>query len=138
MSATNFVRAILGSVFLAVLASGCGGLATKKISPDAVELQQVFDMYQHFIKANGKPPHQLSDIANPRYEGISPLSVADLKKGNILVVWDIPDKGGGKVLAYKKEALTGGGPVLMADGSMREMTAEALKAAVPSAPASKK
>jgi hypothetical protein len=95
-------------------------------------------MYQHYIKSHEKPPHQLSDLASPRYEGISPHAVAELKKGNILVVWDVQGKDAGKVLAYEKEALTQGGSVLMADGSMREMTADELRASVPSHPANKK
>jgi hypothetical protein len=136
MKLANSVRTLLFALALAPVAFGCRG-GTRPVSADAVELQRVYDMYQHFMRS-GKPPHQLSDLANSRYEGISPLAVADLKKGNILVVYDVADKDAGKVLAYKKEALTQGGSVLMADGRMREMTAEELKAAVPSTPSGKK
>jgi hypothetical protein len=130
MSLANFVRSLSIALALATAAFGCRGATTRVVSPDEAKLQGVFDMYRHFIKSHeGKPPHKLSDLANPGYEGISPHAVADLKKGNILVVWDVQAKDAGTVLAYEKQVPTQGGAVLMADGTVRQMTADEFKAA---------
>lgn len=86
-------------------------------------------MYQHFVKSHEKPPHQLSDLASKQYEGISPAAVRDLQKGTFVVVWDIQGNDSGTVMAYEKDAPTQGGAVLMADGTVRQMTADEFKAA---------
>ena len=116
-------------LILCVLAVGCRGRAGTPTSPQSIKLNQVYDMYRHYVKSNEKPPHQLSDLANNRYEGISPIAVAALKKGEIVVVWDVGATDSGTVLAYEKEVPTQGGEVLMADGTVRRMTADEFKAA---------
>jgi hypothetical protein len=71
----------------------------------------------------------MSDLASRQYEGIYPGAVHSLKQGKYVVVWGVKDKDSGTVLAYEKDAPTKGGAVLMADGTVREMTADELKAA---------
>jgi hypothetical protein len=113
-----------------VLAVGCRGRnAGATQSPQEIKLGQVHDMYRHYIKSQQKPPHQLSDLASTRYEGISPIAVAALKKGEIIVVWDVQGNDSGTVLAYEKEVPTQGGAVMMADGTVRQMSADEFKAA---------
>jgi hypothetical protein len=138
MSLLKMARTLTFVMALAAMAVGCRGATPTAVSPKSAKLQEVFDMYQHFIKSHEKPPHQLSDLTGSRYEGIAPTAVAELKKGNLIVVWDLQGKDASKVLAYEKQALTQGGSVLMADGSMREMSADELRAAVPNNPANKK
>jgi hypothetical protein len=55
------------------------------------------------------------------------------KKGKYVVVWGVSGTEAGKVLAYEKEAPTKGGAAVMADGTVKTMTADELKAAVPQA-----
>jgi hypothetical protein len=120
---------------LPVLAVGCGGSSAPAPRPrQDIELQQIYDMYKHFMKSHEqKPPRQLSDIANKQYEGISPTAVQALKQERYLVVWgvDISTNDSTKVLAYEKDAPTKGGKVLMADGTVQEMSADQLQAALP-------
>ncbi len=86
-------------------------------------------MYAHFIKSQQKAPSQLSDLAKRQYEGIYPGAVAALKQGKYVVVWGVNSKDSGTVLAYEKDAPTKGGAVLMADGTVKDMTADELNAA---------
>jgi hypothetical protein len=116
-------------VALPVLAVGCRGNALPSGSPQARDLKEIHEMYKHFVKSQQKPPHQLSDLAKKDYEGIYPTTVQALKQGKFLVVWDVQGTDSGTVLAYDKDAPTKGGAVLMADGTVREMTAEEFKAA---------
>jgi hypothetical protein len=122
--------AFLGSllVVLSVLAVGCRG-NTQPTAPKAIGLKEVHEMYQHYVKRNQKPPHQLSDLAKAENEGIYPVTVASLKRGKIVVVWDIQGNDSGTVMAYEKDAPTQGGSVLMADGTVKQMTAAEFTAA---------
>jgi hypothetical protein len=83
------------------------------------------------VKNHEKPPHQLSDLASKQYESIYPAAIEDLRKGRVIVVWDVQGKDSGTVIAYEKDVPTQGGAVLMADGTIRQMSADELKAALP-------
>jgi hypothetical protein len=118
-------------LILCVLAVGCGGSTVPSSSPQGNKLNDIHDMYTHYVRSHQKPPHQLSDLANKQYEGISPRAVEDLQKGKIIVVFDIQGNDAGTVMAYVKDAPTKGGAVLMANGTVRQMTAEEFKSALP-------
>jgi hypothetical protein len=113
---------------LPVLAVGCGG-SSSNLSPQHSALKEIHEMYGHFIKSQKKAPSQMSDLAKKQYEGSYPGAVAGLKQGKYVVIWGVNSKDSGTVLAYEKDAPTKGGAVLMADGTVKDMTAEELKAA---------
>jgi hypothetical protein len=130
----SLIKIVWGSalvLFLCVLAVGCGGGAGPAGSPQSIKLKQIHILYERYIKNHQKPPHQLSDLASKQYEPIYPAAVEDLKKGRVIVVWDVQGNDAGTVLAYEKEVPTQGGGVLMADGTIRQMSADELKAAIP-------
>jgi hypothetical protein len=98
------------------------------------ELKEIYECYQHHIKSEQKPPAKQADLVKRQYEGIYPNALDAVKKGKYIVIWSVADKGSGTVLAYEKDAPTQGGRVLMADGSVRTMSADEFKAAKPPAP----
>jgi hypothetical protein len=113
----------------AVLAFGCGGKSGPSLPAEQIQLKEINEMYWHFVRSHSKPPAKLADLATRRYEGNFSGAVDSLKKGKYLVVWGVKDKDAGTVLAYEKDVPARGGPVLMADGTIREMTAEEFRAA---------
>jgi hypothetical protein len=113
---------------VALVAAGCGG-TPPPVSPQEGALKQIHEIYEHFIKSQEKPPAQLSDLTQRRYEGIYPGAVQALQRGKYVVVWGVMSKDAGTVLAYAKDAPTQGGAVLMADGTVKEMTVDEFKAA---------
>jgi hypothetical protein len=118
-------------VILPVLALGCRGGTPTLASRSPADLREIHEVYQHFIKNHQKPPAQLSDLTQKQYEGIYPAAINALKTGKYVFVYNVAGEDSGKVLAYPKDAPTQGGTVLMADGTVREMTADALNAALP-------
>jgi hypothetical protein len=116
------------------LPSGC----KSRVSEDPAwlskkgELTDIYDMYAMFVKKNQRPPQQAADLTGRGNEQISPAGVRALQKQDAVVFWgvDISSKDSGKVLAYEKDAPSQGGAVLMADGTVRKMSAEDLKAAI--------
>lgn len=113
---------------LLVLAAGCGTRPAEQ-SAQQKTLSELHEMYRHFIKSQQKAPKQMSDLAKRQYEGIYPMAVAALKQGKYVVVWGVNGTDSGTVLAYEKDAPSKGGAVLMADGTVRDMTADQLKSA---------
>jgi hypothetical protein len=116
-------------VALPVLAVGCRGNPASATSRTTADLQEIHEMYQLAAKRQQKPPHQLSDLTKKDFEVIYPSAVRGLKQGKYVVVWDVQGEQSGTVLAYEKDAPAKGGAVLMADGTVKDMTAEELKAA---------
>jgi hypothetical protein len=113
------------------LALGCGG--TKGVGDPEVqlrksELAEVYEMYMSSVKQNGRPPKQLSDLKS--FAQISPVGFKALQDGRYIAVWGVSDKGSNTVLAYEKDAPKQGGAVLMADGNVKNMTADELQAAL--------
>jgi hypothetical protein len=128
MSLAKKAGTLLLFTVLPVLAVGCGG-SSSTLSPQHNALKEIHEMYGHYVKSQQKAPSQLSDLAKKEYEGIYPGAVAALKQGKYVVVWGVNSKDSGTVLAYEKDAPSKGGAVLMADGTVKDMTAEELKAA---------
>ena len=130
MSLTTRAWALVLFALLPALGAGCGGSRPTIPPRGEVELKEIQDIYQLFIKNHQRPPTQMSDLASRQYEGIYPGAVHSLKQGKYVVVWGVKDKDSGTVLAYEKDAPTKGGPVVMADGTVKTMTAEQLQAAL--------
>jgi hypothetical protein len=117
---------------LPALVVGCGKKEENpQVSHQESQLREIHEIYQHFLKSEQKPPSQMSDLTKVKYGGIYPATVEALKAGKYVVVWGISSKDSGTVLAYDKDAPTKGGAVLMADGNVKTMTADELKAAAP-------
>jgi hypothetical protein len=128
MSLTNRGWVMLTFAVGTALAVGCGQKEDKSDLPEN-DLQRVHDLYFRYLKNHEqKPPAKLSDLTSPTYEPLFPAAVEALKKGKYVAVYGITDKDGGTVLAYEKDAATGGGRVLMADGTIKTMTADEFKA----------
>jgi hypothetical protein len=115
---------------VAILLSGCG----KKGGPmsDAElqknELNDIYECYTEFIKNNKRPPQQLSELR--KYEVMHGLAWRALSSGKFVGVYGVSSKDSGTVLAYAKDATTQGGAVLMADGSIKNISAEEAQAAI--------
>jgi hypothetical protein len=134
MSCAKKTPLLLALCALALLAWGCKkeGAGDPEWQRKKGELTDIHDLYTIFAKRNERPPKQLSELANRESEMISPGAVRGLQKEEYVVVWglDVSGKDSGKVLAYEKKALEQGGAVLMANGTVKKMAADALKAAL--------
>jgi hypothetical protein len=129
MSLAKKAGTLLLFAVVPVLAVGCGGSSGPAQSQHQAQLKEIHEMYGHYIKRHEKAPSQMSDLAKKEYEGIYPGAVAALKQGKYVIVWGVKSKDSGTVMAYEKDAPTKGGAVLMADGTVQDMTADQLKAA---------
>ena len=129
MSLTKKASTLFLFTLVPALAAGCGGGGTTAVPLGQVELTSIHEMYQHYIKSHKKAPSQLSDLTSKQYDGIYPGPVQALKKGKYVVVWGVNSKDSGTVLAYEKDAPEKGGAAVMADGTVRNITAEEAKAA---------
>jgi hypothetical protein len=130
MSTVKRISCVLLSMILSSLAAGCGGkTADPSDRAHQRELGEIYDSYAHYLKSNQKPPTQLSDLKP--YEPINPTGLRGLQDGKYIVIWGVSATDGGTLLAYAKNAPTQGGAVLMADGTVKTMSAEDLKAALP-------
>jgi hypothetical protein len=77
-----------------------------------------------------KPPAKVEDLA-PYYENDAQITTA-IKGGTFVVFWNSSFQAmtagtSNTILAYEKEAPDQGGLVLMADGSVKTMTAKEFK-----------
>jgi hypothetical protein len=122
------VRLAITIVVLAAV--GCGkGVNTMSVADsDKEELIDVYETYSEYLKSNQKPPKQLSDLK--KYEAIHALALRVLRDGKYVVAWGVNGKDSGTILAYPKDAPTQGGQVLMADGTIKNMSADELKSQV--------
>jgi hypothetical protein len=122
--------ALLGLVV--ILTTGCGKAPpTEAYVPDqSGVLAEVWDMYKSHVAARKRPPAKIDDL-NP-YEPAAIHGYGALNTGEVVLAY------GGKptppqVLAYPKSVPQAGGPVLLADGSVKDMTATEFHSA-PKAP----
>ncbi|HTK78257.1 MAG TPA: hypothetical protein VL371_23550, partial [Gemmataceae bacterium] len=65
-----------------------------------------------------------------KYEVMHGLALRALNSGKYVGVWGVSGKDSSTVLAYAKDAPAQGGAVLMADGSVKNMSAEEAQAAI--------
>jgi hypothetical protein len=96
---------------------------------EKTELLDLFDAYNEYAKNHQRPPQKLEDLK--KYEAVHDVGVRVLREGKYVAVWGVTSREGNTVLAYAKDAPTQGGPVLLGDGTVKNMTADELKAALP-------
>ncbi|SRR5260370_13557952 len=133
MSVAKKTLILLVPFALAFQALGCSG-TTAAGDPEETrlkcELTEIYDIYAMFSKAHRRPPRRLADLNQQQYQGIYPVGVNGLRSGAYIAVWgvNVDDEDTGKILAYEKNAPALGGFVLTADGTVRRMSADDLKA----------
>jgi hypothetical protein len=116
-----------------LLALGCSSNDKKAGDPEAVrrnsELAEIYEIYMQFVKANQRAPKQFADLNKKQFQGMFPVALKALQDGDYVAVWGVElDKASsGKVLAYEKGAPENGGVVLIADGTVKTMTASELQ-----------
>jgi hypothetical protein len=124
-------------IVLLTLALGCGS-AKQTGDPETMrkqaELGEIYDSYTMFAKKNQRPPKQISELMQKEYQAVYSVGLSALKSGQYVAVWgvDVNGKDGGTVLAYEKNAAKEGGAVLMANGTIKQMTADELQSALKS------
>ena len=128
MAKKTLLVLLFGIVSLA--AAGCGkGENDTTLQPQKAHLTGIHELYTLHVKKIQQPPTQLSDLTGEEFAGAYPEAVRGLKEGTYVVVLGVSDKGSGTVLAYEKDAPTQGGVVLMADGTVKMMSAAEFQAA---------
>ena len=123
------------------LVAGCGGEPTGVPITDSnraeAALNDVGQIFRLYTFSNHKPPKTIADFAS--FEAINAMGVLALRDGSVVarsgvVIQDVEEGPATKdsadeVMAYAKEVPTSGGPVLMHNRTIRQMTADEFKAA---------
>ena len=97
------------------------------------ELREVGSMLSLYSGQYQRGPARVADLAG--YEAGHPLGYQAVRSGEVVVVWGTTmpgegDKGGtNAVVAYEKKVPTEGGLVLLHNGKVRSMTADAFRSA---------
>jgi hypothetical protein len=131
MSRVKLFRLWPLTLAVSILAVGCA-TPTTATSRNTADLREIHEIYNLAADRLKKAPSQLADITSQKdFEVVHPSAMRGLKQGKYVIVWGVQGQDSGTVLAYEKEALTNGGGVLMANGTVRQMSAYALKAALP-------
>jgi hypothetical protein len=115
---------------LAMLTSGCAkSTFDADLAVEKRELGEIYDSYMFYLKVNERAPTDLSQI--DVQEEASTAGNRALREGKYKVAWGVNDKSAGTILAYGAEAADKGGAVLMANGTVKTMTAAQFNAAKP-------
>jgi hypothetical protein len=119
-------------LFLCVLhLLGCGTRPPQEplIARADLELQEVRELYRMYANEKGRPPTRLSDLQ--AYEAGFPYGYQALQRGLCVVRWGMPLTGAPTaILAHEKDAAQKGGWVLLRDGTVQQMTAPEVQAAL--------
>jgi hypothetical protein len=117
-----------------VLVAGCGGTSTAPVAPQAqpaeASLNELGQLFQAFAQEKRRPPKDLADLASISPE--MPAAEISLREGKIVVLWGgayTTGPAGGAILAYEKGADTGGGLVLLQNGTVKSVSAAEFQAA---------
>ncbi len=122
------------AVGLAGLAPGCssrkGSSTGEPTRRD--ELQEVGNMLRDFMGGANRGPASAGELA--RYESTFPFAYKPVKSGDIVIVWGAKmggEGGGGSdgIIAFEKKVPAEGGLVLLANGTVKEMSAAEFKTA---------
>ncbi len=114
---------------LPLFAAGCGSDRPSSTESRAhADLREIHEIYALFIKQHQKPPTQMSDLTQRQYEGVYPATIQRMQQGKYVIVWGVTEQDSRTLLAYEKDAPTQGGGVLMADGTVKDVTADEFKA----------
>jgi hypothetical protein len=122
----------LALVALPFVPLGCGSKTADdpKTLTQRNELVEIHDMYTLYAKRNGRPPQKAADLTKKVDQSHS-AGYRALKNNDYVVIWGVDVKAGsGTVLAYEKDAPKQGGMVLMADGSVKTLSADELQTAL--------
>ncbi len=85
-------------------------------------------MLQTVAADRQKPPSKVADLS--AVEPMLPIAASAIRQGDLVYVWGTTlSPGGNGVVAYEKDAPTGGGWVLTQDGTIKQMTAAEFQAA---------
>jgi hypothetical protein len=101
-------------------------------NPEENELREVWNLYRGGPKAMlARPPGKLEEVRNQRT--LYPRGYSAIEKGAIVVAWGTDLKQiqnpESTILAHEKQTPTDGGQVLMADGTIKDMSAQEFQAA---------
>lgn len=110
-----------------ILTTGCAGKSEPPF--EDMQLKNIYEIYLQNIRTEQKPPAELSDLTKQPYIGVHPVTVRDLQEGKYIVVFGVTNMTADVVLAYEKDAPVQGGAVLMANGTVKKMSADEFKAA---------
>jgi hypothetical protein len=98
------------------------------------DLKQIGLAYHNYNDATNKAPSKAEDLGP--YLEMNKRLLDLLKNGDVVFIWDVPLKQiinmagtSNTVLAYEKDAPTKGGYVLMADASVKKLSADEFKKA---------
>ncbi len=126
-------------VLAAAWLAGCSGPAgDSQDGPSrSDELNDVAGMMRDFGATFNRGPSKPADLL--QYENAYPFGARALRSGDVVVVWGATmagEGGGGRevVVAYEKKAPAEGGYVLLENGAVKQMTAEAFTAAPKAGP----
>jgi len=121
-----FTILLLSLLLSAFSLTGCGGGKTTFDPTGKHKMEEIGQMLTAAKASNTNPPARLEDL--DRVEPLVPLSVQDLRSGEIVYVWGASlstDAAAAKAwLAHEKKTASEGGWVLMQDGSVKQMTAQ--------------
>jgi hypothetical protein len=131
----SFARKTLVLLALAALpfaTLGCGSKTADdpKTLTRRNELVEIYDMYTLYAKRNGRPPRNAADLTK-KVDQAHSAGYRALKNNDYVVTGGVDvNQDSGTVLAYEKDAPKQGGMVLMADGSIKTLSADELQAAL--------
>ena len=131
---TAVLRFLAAGFAIGLGLAGCSGSPQSegRTTPQATALTEVADLLRATTGPGGRGPARLADLA--RLEPQYPRGYQAVKSGEIVVVWGAPMAGEGEtgtdaVIAYEKKVPTDGGLVLLHNGTVKEMSADAFKSA---------
>lgn len=123
-----------------LLFAACGPTEQETITTtttEGLQLREVGDIYRVHCLEKNAPPRKLADLVY--YEQGFPMALIGVRSGDIAVYWggelsgaDQDEPGAvpsDKVLAYESRVPQEGGYVLLADRTIKKMTAEEFQAA---------
>jgi len=102
---------------------GCGSPTrpTEGGPPASTYLTDIKLLLERFEQDKKRAPARSADFIE--YEPSFPGAVRKLSSGDVVYAWGNPLGSGTSILAYGKNVGAEGGPVLLADGTVKEMTA---------------
>jgi hypothetical protein len=130
MSCRFVVLAVLSLLAACLVLPGCSRKATGPTFPEGQALGEIWALYKGGKHQAGRIPKGMPDF-KPQ-AAIHPNGYEAVRSARCLVFWGVdltktPDAGN-TVLAYEKNVPTKGGSVLMADGTVKTMTAAEFQA----------
>jgi hypothetical protein len=133
MHRIRFIGSVAPFLLVSLAACGCGrgtSAPPETPHPHETELRQIWLMYRGGKANQGQIPARLADFK--KYQQMYADGYRALEHGECVVFWGL-DLGkaadGAAIVAYEKTTPQKGGSVVLADGTVKEMTAEEFRAA---------